>query len=1033
VIDAISGAFESSKTEVTQVAVPATYSYTTSLSGGTLTINNANAAELSLAVVRDAATNTNYLLVDAPDTTASVVVAQSKYYTRSFDASGWPWEWGWTSWHLQSTTDIYRTVTFSNMTKFAASGVSKIVINGTNSAETIIEDRASVSISTDVHGNGGNDVIVTGKGNDRVWGGSGDDTIFTYEGNDELYGEDGNDKLTGGTGNDWLDGGNGNDYLDENAGKASPEVATSETNTMIGGSGNDIIVGSPGKDTIEGGDGNDTLMGLTSDDTYVFKNGYGTDKLVDYHGVETLDFGSATANLTLTMSADFNAAFTADAGSGNHLVIDGLLHVGTVELGTGTDHFSITQLPFNQLNITDAGGTDTYDFDLDKTDVAQDPARVDIVDNGGTSDHIALDVDSTSFDIYLHPQAVLLNRLNLTFNPGVEELHLTDHAADSTITTAPAGPGALLIKTSVTITQATGGDIKVNARGDFTQQAGSLIETAGDVVVRAGVAVVAPPGVAITLFGTINANHVTVYGSGQNDTVAISQVASATDVYAGDGNDTINVGTPAPGTVDGIGNDLKLHGEGGSDTLNVDDTGDGNANMGTLTPTMIKGLDMASGGITYDSFATLTIGLGTAGDTFTIEGTHAGTTTVNGNNGNDTITIEAISGPTTANGGNDSDTFYVGANVGTVNDIAASLTLNGNDPTSGSDSLFVDDTGDTTNNTGTLTSSQITGLGMAVGITYGTIEHLTISLGSGNDTFTISSTHGAATSPFQEDTTLNAGAGSDTVAINNVTDKLVVSGQADADTITVSSTGTGSISTLSGGLGNDVFNLRAMNGTVDVNGGDDNDTINVGSAAPQVPAAPTNKVGTIDNINALLTVNGGNGTDALNVDDSNPAATGKSGTLTSSTLRGLGLEQGIDFGQFETFNIWLDAGSNTFDIMSTVGSGTTVNTADGNDTVNINGASATLTVNAEAGADTINVAGTGAGSQTFINTHSGDDIINVRAIGGPATVNAGDGADTVNVGSNAAGTIGDPSNNSDGTVDSIAALLTIDGMAASTC
>ena len=130
----------------------------------------------------------------------------------------------------------------------------------------------------------------------------------------------------------------------------------------------------------------------------------------------------------------------------------------------------------------------------------------------------------------------------------------------------------------------------------------------------------------------------------------------------------------------------------GADILNVEDTGDGNANTGTLTPTTITGLDMAGGSITYDSFATLNIGLGTAGDTFTIEGTHAGTTTVNGNNGNDIFNIEAISGPTTANGGNDHDTFNVGANVGTVNDIGAMLTINGNDPTSGSDWLYVDDT-----------------------------------------------------------------------------------------------------------------------------------------------------------------------------------------------------------------------------------------------------------------------------------------------------------------------------------------------------
>ena len=73
---------------------------------------------------------------------------------------------------------------------------------------------------------------------------------------------------------------------------------------MIGGSGNDIIVGSPGEDTIEGGDGNDTLIGLTGDDRYVFKNGYGTDKLVDTPAMEMLDFSGATVNLSLSMSED---------------------------------------------------------------------------------------------------------------------------------------------------------------------------------------------------------------------------------------------------------------------------------------------------------------------------------------------------------------------------------------------------------------------------------------------------------------------------------------------------------------------------------------------------------------------------------------------------------------------------------------------------------------------------------------------------------------------------------------------------------
>ena len=95
-------------------------------------------------------------------------------------------------------------------------------------------------------------------------------------------------------------------------------------------------------------------------------------------------------------------------------------------------------------------------------------------------------------------------------------------------------------------------------------------------------------------------------------------------------------------------------------------------------------------------------------------------------------------------------------------------------------------------------------------------------------------------------------------------------------------------------------------------------------------------------------MNGGPGADVLNVDDSNPLATDKSGTLTATTLRGLGLEQGIDYLQVDTLNIWLAAGGNTFTINGSHGGTTNVNTAGGQDVVNINGAGGVLTVNTEA-------------------------------------------------------------------------------------
>ena len=165
--------------------------------------------------------------------------------------------------------------------------------------------------------------------------------------------------------------------------------------------------------------------------------------------------------------------------------------------------------------------------------------------------------------------------------------------------------------------------------------------------------------------------------------------------------------------------------------------------------------------------------------------------------------------------------------------------------------------------------------------------------------------------------TVNAGAGTDTVNINGVSNLLTVYGQADADTVNVIGTGAASVSTLNGDGGDDTFNVRAMDGTVYVNGGDGNDTVNVGSLAPAPQSVPTAEVGTIDAINGVLTVNGGNGSDVMNVDDSNPSVKNKSGTLTDSTLSGLALEHDLLYSQLETLNIWLATGSNSFTINST--------------------------------------------------------------------------------------------------------------------
>ena len=177
------------------------------------------------------------------------------------------------------------------------------------------------------HGNGGNDRIEGGDGNDKLFGedgadklfgGSGDDTLKggkgkdilhgdkgkdTLEGgdgNDKLFGEDGKDKLFGGNGDDILKGGNGNDTLRGNKGKDRLEGGNND-DKLFGDSGNDKLFGNKGADILDGGKGADALTGGLGQDVFVFRSGYGKDRIKDFQDdIDTiqLDSGLWSGNLT---------------------------------------------------------------------------------------------------------------------------------------------------------------------------------------------------------------------------------------------------------------------------------------------------------------------------------------------------------------------------------------------------------------------------------------------------------------------------------------------------------------------------------------------------------------------------------------------------------------------------------------------------------------------------------------------------------------------------------------------------------------
>ena len=231
-------------------------------------------------------------------------------------------------------------------------------------------------------------------------------------------------------------------------------------------------------------------------------------------------------------------------------------------------------------------------------------------------------------------------------------------------------------------------------------------------------------------------------------------------------------------------------GTGDANRLIVDDSTDVTARNVTVFASQIDGLAPAiiSYAATDGSFANgptndgiLILG-SAAGSTYDIQSTLAGSTT-------------------RVAGGADADAFVVGSTVTglsrVVSEIAGWLTISGE---GGSDSLDVENTADTLGHAGSLTTTELTGLGMTGKIVYGTVEALKIGLGSGDDTFTVESTHSGTTE-------LNTNGGGDTV------------------------------------------NVRTIEGATTVNTGDDADTVNVGSLAPATG-------GDVNGIAALLTING---------------------------------------------------------------------------------------------------------------------------------------------------------------------------------
>jgi Ca2+-binding RTX toxin-like protein len=198
------------------------------------------------------------------------------------------------------------------------SGVNKIIASAGEGNDVVDMHRVdTTSISAELVGGSGNDVLIAGSGPADLKGGLGDDVLVGGESVDELYGEKGNDIMVGNGGNDYLEGGEGDDIMNGDAqvavaGEPYTLRGSHGTDTLLGGKGNDILAGGAYVDVIRGEGGKDKIWGDTSvgfDDG----GGYSYDTLPNGNGIPYMDPPEGTPGADhITGDGDADLIFGGD-------------------------------------------------------------------------------------------------------------------------------------------------------------------------------------------------------------------------------------------------------------------------------------------------------------------------------------------------------------------------------------------------------------------------------------------------------------------------------------------------------------------------------------------------------------------------------------------------------------------------------------------------------------------------------------------------------------------------------------------------
>ena len=783
------------------------------------------------------------------------------------------------------------------------------------------------------------------RGNDDV-----DTFAITANSNSDyrVEGGMGNDIITY-SGTSWVISGNEVDLDDSNLMLTSVE-------TLQGGSMNDMF-------TVNAATGLN-LLGGDGDDTFNIDNGPLTGTLDGEGGTDTLDLGSITAAMAVTLSGipgmdgfsgqvsggvalDFDGINELDGGTSGEDSLAGLDRNSDWILGSAysyTDRDSGQQLMFSALEDMN-GGSMADDFTVNGTHAG------DIAGGGGD------DVLTISAQL---------------------DGSITTGSGNDQVTVEASGNVTMAINTgddndTVTVNGTAAGGIDTGAGTDGVTVSGGMVSN----------------GIAL---------------GDDNDTLTIDSGSIAGGVTGGSGNDSFDIdggtitgelagGSDAAGSGDymdlsDIASELQLMISG----TPVADGFSGGVSGG-FTLAMFSGIDRVSGSSTIDTdgmtvsgssgtyeivsgagmFDTYTVGsevlsfdsweniqAGDAADTVNITGTHSGNIMTGG--GNDMVTVSAaLTGNLETGDGGDTVTvsaaltgnLETGAGGDTV---TVSADLTGSLETGDGGDMVTVNTGGTVSG-GIDTSGATTGDVDTVRIRGGSVMSGVV-LGSEGDTFDMDSGSVAGG--------VSTGAGADTVTISGGTVSGNIMTAEDGDTITISGGSVADDIDTGGGVDQLTISGTAMvsrnvmlgseNDTLAISGGSIGGNVDAGAGNDGVTVSGTGSIG--GNIDTAA------GEDGVTVSDT---AMVSGNVMLGSENDTLGISGGSIGGNVDT-----GAGEDGVTVSGGTVTGSVTLGTD-NDTYTISDGSVAMGVSGGAGADTFNIQG-GVTSGTVAGDGDADEL-----------------------------------------------------------